>query len=781
MAAQFPNSYQNTFDPSLGFVKSLYFPGKGYAAYEINNDQSMFDHKRAELAKLIVSEGDIVKGASPVVNNSTGLVRIPAGQIFIRNELIDYPESEFTIAIDKRLKLGVFLEEIIISGGNNLENNEHPSLIDPSAEIDGKIYATSGTETSKKLKYKITWGWKDTVGGASQPIGIFYESFTVEDGVLILPTIVTSKSGIIEEIANYDRDVNGDYIVEGLEVSYDYEQADGTKYILNVTPGRANINGYKRPIPTNRQFELPIDPDLRRITGDPFVITVESLERTATITRGAGNTDTLGRPDVQTIESVTSLDGNTVYTQTTDYILTGNAIDWSPNQDAPAEGEEYLVTFTFTGAIVETDRGPVDNILSVLVPLQITDETVVRGAISNSTDSVANTSLVSLVEVKQGATIYQEGTDYILTGSTINWAPGGAEPAPSSSYTVTYIYNRTITADEGSIDNTFYTITNKGAQGNLVSGSTVLTNYDYRLPRIDLLEFTQSGQLRRIKGVSQDARPNAPKNSPDAIGLATIKLDWINDPAITKVGNVAIKQSELQGIKNRLYTQGVLLAELKLLLNASLAGASNAGIFVDSFVDIDNLDLGATQTLKIVDNTLTIPLTLTRSDLSSDANNEFHTLVPTDDIILAQDQTTASMRINPFATFVAPQAIIIDNKIDHQVDDTTDDTIIGVINPDPITINNKPTPTPVINKDDGTSIKEPETPTVVDRLRTLTDLRQEVKDLKGIKKIQPAGKKKTLNIITKLNSGESLGVVKIGSVSVDYSVTPAVIFKNKKK
>lgn len=781
MTAQYPNSYQSNFDPSKGYVEPLFFPGTGLAAYEKNDTFKMLDYKIKEVSKLITKDGDIVDGASPVVNKTTGAVRIPAGKIVIRNEILAYPEASFTIAVNKTVKLGVYLEEFIISGGEDTENFEDPDLLDPSAEIDGKIYATSGRETSKRLQYVITWGWKDEDDNASQDSGVFYETFSVENGILVLPTTVTSKSGIIEEIANYDRDVNGNYLVEGLDVSFDYQDGNTDGYVLNIAPGKANINGYKRQITANTQFELAFDPDLRQVDGDPAIIGVGNISYSETITRGgtAGGSDTLGRDEVVSVESVVSEDGETVYTVTTDYTVSGNVISWAPGGAEPSAGTDYVVNYIFTGAVVTTDKYPIDNVISVLAPLEITDETVVRGAIAGGIDPLDHNSVIEILEVKQGLTTFVEDTDYTLTGSNIDWSLGGAEPAPSSSYTVSYRYNKAIAADEGSINNDIFTITNQGADGDLVDGSTVFTAYEYRLPRIDLLEFTQSGQLRRVKGVAQDGRPNEPKSSPDAIGLVAASIDWINDPKLKKLGNLAIKQGDLQQMKNKEYALGVLIAELSLKLDAVLSGASNAGIFVDSFTDTDKTDSGREQTLAIVDNTLTVPLTITRGDLVDGNNNTFVTLDPTDVVMIEQNQSTASIKINPFATFTVPTPISVDNPIDHQVDDTSDQAIIGAINSDPNVIIIDPRVPVVIDGPDGT-ISDPQPPTVPERVQlTLTGLRDLIKDAKGVNKLQPSGRQKTLTITTKLNSGEDLGVVKVGGVSIDTATGEVVKVKKK--
>jgi hypothetical protein len=776
MSANLPNEYQNNFDANKNYVESLHFPGRGLAAYEVNEVLTMYDNKRLEVAKAIFQEGDII-GSSPVVNNATGGTIIPAGKIFARNEIIIYPEQTFVIPIDRPIKLGVFIQEVVVSGGTNVSNNEDPELLDPSANINpGKFYATSNQETSKRLKLNIQWGWKDAIGGQTPgAVGVFYEVYDVDNGILILAPAATSRSGIIEEIARYDRDVNGSYIVRGFEVDFDYENADRDAYYLDIKSGVANVNGFKISRTANDRFELPIDPDTRLVSNDPDVLNIETLTFTETLEKGTANgQDLLGRPDVQSIVEITSEDGFTTYVDGVDYQLNGNSVDWSLGGAEPATSDNYIVTYTFLGAEVQVDKAPLNDVTGIVAPLEITDENVIRGSVANTADTTANSPIVSIINVKQGATTFTQGVDYQLTGSTVDWSLGGAEPAPNSSYTVTYRYNKVILPDEGSISSDTFTITNQGIDGDIVDGSTVLVTYNFRLKRIDLLELAQNGLLRRIKGVSQERFPNQPEGSSDAIPLARIELDWENAPRITELFNIAIKQGELNAMKNRLFTQGVLLAEMKLELNASLDGASNAGIFAEAFVDIDKSDLGKPQTLLITDDQLTIPLdTVIGSPDQSALVQTFQTLDSTDEVIVEQSQRTAVMRINPYATFEVARPVEIDSKIDNQVDDFTDRTMAQSSNPDPFSWTKNPVNTTIVD-----TIVEPPVLTVADRM-TLTGLRDIVKDAKGIEKLKPKGVKKTLNIIAKLNAGETLGNVKIGSIVVD-TATGAVV-KNKRK
>lgn len=78
--------------------------------------------------------------------------------------------------------------------------------------------------------------------------------------------------------------------------------------------------------------------------GDPFRIV-----RNQKIVRSSGSVDSLRTvTDVNEIVSVGDLPGIASYTESTDYVLSGNTISWAPGGDEPTLGNEYYVTFTET-------------------------------------------------------------------------------------------------------------------------------------------------------------------------------------------------------------------------------------------------------------------------------------------------------------------------------------------------------------------------------------------------------------------------------------------------
>jgi hypothetical protein len=72
------------------------------------------------------------------------------------------------------------------------------------------------------------------------------------------------------------------------------------------------------------------------------------------------------------------------------------------------------------------------------------EQSMTRGGVPNGTDTVPSQfwPVAQVLEVSAGATTYIAGVDYVVSGNSINWSLGGAEPSPGSTYTVKFLYIR---------------------------------------------------------------------------------------------------------------------------------------------------------------------------------------------------------------------------------------------------------------------------------------------------------------------------------------------------
>lgn len=308
--------------------------------------------------------------------------------------------------------------------------------------------------------------------------------------------------------------------------------------------------------------------------------------------------------------------------------------------------------------VVTINRPPLAQVLDIKVTQQKT-ETVAHGAFTGSRDVLTEPTVVAVLEIKQGGTTYVQGTDYKVVGDEIDWSPGGAEPAPGSSYQVTYQYIASITPTE---------LTDTGFKvAGVVQGSTMYIDYQWKLPRVDVLALTADGQVERIKGISQVRNPVAPTVPASRLALAEIAYDWKQDstPEVRNIAIRTIKVSELTAMQRQIADLYDLMALERLRVDANIREpAAKKGLFVDNFLDDDLRDQGAAQTGAIVAGVLTLPITASAQH-AKDNGNALITLDYTLTPVIEQLARTGSMKINPYQAFEpVPARVTLNPAVD---------------------------------------------------------------------------------------------------------------------
>ncbi|MDA0910760.1 MAG: DUF4815 domain-containing protein [Proteobacteria bacterium] len=111
---------------------------------------------------------------------------------------------------------------------------------------------------------------------------------------------------------------------------------------------------------------------------------------------------------------------------------------------------------------------PIKEIFDVDVTVQKTIA-MTHGSFTGVADPISDTSVLEIIQVKQGATIYVNGTDYRLHSGDVDCSLSGSEPAPGSTYEITYRYRSRITPQN---------ITENGFKiSGAVNGALVLMDY----------------------------------------------------------------------------------------------------------------------------------------------------------------------------------------------------------------------------------------------------------------------------------------------------------------
>ena len=292
---------------------------------------------------------------------------------------------------------------------------------------------------------------------------------------------------------------------------------------------------------------------------------------------------------------------------------------------------------------INLDNSPVVSIDQVRITAEKT-VTVTHGAFSGAKDPLPDNSILTLQSVTQGGTTYVQGTDYKLTSGQVDWSLTGAEPAPGSSYTVTYRYQTTNATIEGQ-DATGFTVS--GA----VPGTLLTVDYKFALPRIDAIVLDEEGRVTRIKGVASQYAPAVPGVPSSQLKIATLRHTWSADPVVTQDAVVVMPMDQLQGLRGMVLDLFDLVAQERLRNDIGLAEpAAKRGVFVDP-LNNDNLrDSGIVQTAAIINGELMLPIDATITQVGTTITAP-QLLDYTLEALVEQPNRTGSMKVNPYQAF----------------------------------------------------------------------------------------------------------------------------------
>lgn len=317
---------------------------------------------------------------------------------------------------------------------------------------------------------------------------------------------------------------------------------------------------------------------------------------------------------------------------------------------------------------INVNHTPIHDILDHAVTRVVTETGITHGAFSGSLDALTHSPVVQILEVKQGETTYTKNADYKLTTDKVDWSPGGLEPAPGSTYSVTYQYIDTVTepvsadVDGFTVPGTITVNVAGGLTANaqLVKDTLVQVSYTWSMPRFDLICLDSDGEIRTVKGVSSPVRPRVPSTPGGLLRVAVIDQQWTEDTRVINNGTKMVSMSDLNDINGRVDTLFALVAEERLALNLTQRDSTaKKGVFTDPFLDDDLRDQGLAQTAAIFDGELTLGIDSTAHEvaLSDVATLDARVLVELDEtvgpaeLVINQSLRTGSMKINPYDAF----------------------------------------------------------------------------------------------------------------------------------
>ncbi|WNV10093.1 DUF4815 domain-containing protein [Tardiphaga sp. 709] len=285
---------------------------------------------------------------------------------------------------------------------------------------------------------------------------------------------------------------------------------------------------------------------------------------------------------------------------------------------------------------------PIAEILEVTIIAEKT-VTLTHGAFTGVSDALPDPTVLSIREVKQGATVYAATTSYKLTGAAVDWSPGGAEVAPGSTYQVTYQY--LTNAVPTNIQRDRFDIT--GAAND----TTAFLKYKTKLPRFDAVVADQTGAISYLKGISSLYAPQVVVVPPTLHKLADVENLWGLVPNVRQVATVRMPFNDLRSLEGMVGDLYALVSEERLQRDVDRKEvAAKRGVFVDPLIDDDMRDQGIVQTGAIFSGKLWLPVIPTVTTLPVLET----TLSYIGENVFEQRQITGETKINPYQVFGPP-------------------------------------------------------------------------------------------------------------------------------
>jgi len=546
---------------------------------ELNETQEYALSKLKGIGDAIFRDGDVITGSNCIIDAKTGKATLEGGKIYLRGAVRKVEAKEFIIPLSTTVRIGVYYLESTIT------ELEDENLRDPA--VGTRNYQEVG---AARLKVSTTWSYQ-AEGVTTNASGEFYPIYNIENGVLIEHSPPPQANIVTTALARYDKEANGSYVVNGLEVMFlQKEEGEGGKKIFVINEGKAHVDGYEIELPHSIRISFDADPDIKSVESEPHT--------------------------------------------------------FQPNSQRVME--------------LKVNDFPISEIKKVDITIQKTI-TITHGSYSGAVDPISDSAVLEIIQIKQGNVIYENSVDYKLNAGNVDWSLPGKEPAPGSSYQITY-RSRTHVSPED--------ISEEGCKvRGAVDNSLVLIDYTWKMPRFDLITIDAKGAIRRIKGIAHPWRPSMPKAPSGQLLLCYIHQTWKKGEkeGVKIVNNAihAVPMNELEAMKKGINDLYALVAEERLRNDAnSREPTTKKGAFVDPFFDDDMRDQGISQSAAIVNKELILPIDVTIADI--DGGEKTYLLPYELEPVLEQLLQTTGEKINPYQAFdPVPAQITLNKNIDH--------------------------------------------------------------------------------------------------------------------
>lgn len=561
-------AYHNLFDPAKKYFEIRALAGYVEQSREDNEIQSILKDIVKRLGDTVWKQGELVSGGGYTRGSSGAAINqllFNEARVYIDGIVHTVDSKDVAITGLGTEEVGIRLVETLVTSSDDV------TLRDPAVG-----FANYGQPGANRLKLEAVWALKSTVPSTDK----FYPAYKFESGVEFVQPRVGEIDVVTQQLARRTFDESGNYVVGGFDIS-----------VESKGPEQVNIKvGNKDAIGNSKAY----------VQGYEII---KLADERKTVSRALGVSEVLDEAKLFELDTLLQAENPP------ESKLKGGSL----TLDIQPAARIKRVTARFE-AIQEVNSHLLDGSDEIIRGTGESSIQVIK-VFSGPAPDPGNSGpeYVAYVNATNAA-----GTgDYFVALNAVNWAvtssTGVTEP---SSYYIYYTFIKELIVGEdcelnadGSLDLSRLTLKNTSGDGwillagrkvavfpfgfnratNLPQSSEIDVDYDYYLPRYDVVYLDESGEIKIETGEYAD-KPFIPFVSASKLALGHVYYPPAADYdqiQVTQYNVRRLTMSELRKLYDRLeraeFNQGILDLNAEASRRVGNEITSLSGILTEAF------------------------------------------------------------------------------------------------------------------------------------------------------------------------------------------------------
>ena len=390
---------RDTFNPEANYKRVRYHQDRDLLDSELNEQQDILHRERKKIADQLFKEGSVIGGLT--VSITGNVLSVTTGLVYIDGSVEQVPGAVLTY--DPAVDVGadyVYVELLKYNYGLNHD----AALINPA----------TGEPTAEREKWVLALKDYDTSDEA-------------------LPNNVTERK--VVAIYKFDRET-GEVTTTVQEKSRMY-----LRDLLGTLPGDritvASITENQLAFAAAEGLNSLLDNLAERTFDQAGSYLVQGLD------------SFIGGDDGESVEVITNAGRAYIQGYRLQKDLPTTTLVPKSIATKPVRGEQK--TYSVGNRRYPVNSTPLKEIRQVEAIVAIVSN-ITRGSVGGGEDLLQPNPVVDILEVSQGATVYQEGVDWRQSGNHVDWLGSGQEPAIGTTYTVRWTYTRQMVRGSDYVD-----------------------------------------------------------------------------------------------------------------------------------------------------------------------------------------------------------------------------------------------------------------------------------------------------------------------------------------